>query len=100
MVNIPERLTRDLSDCYRLDRELGAGGAATVRVSPVFAPIRREVLFESDLIGDLLQANFDVTPDGKHFLMLAPTGDVAQVVVALNWTATLRGGGSARSATR
>ena len=82
---------------YRNGRQLVA---ATVRVSPVFAPIRREVLFESDFLGDLLHANFDVSPDGKHFLMLAPTGDVAQVVVALNWTATLRGDGSARSATR
>jgi Tol biopolymer transport system component len=82
---------------YRNGRQLVA---ATVRVSPAFAPIRREVLFESDLIGDLLHANFDVAPDGKHFLMLAPTGDAAQIVVALNWTATLRGNGSARSPTR
>ncbi len=30
MTSIPDRLTAALSDRYRLDRELGAGGMATV----------------------------------------------------------------------
>jgi serine/threonine-protein kinase len=75
---------------YRKGRQLVV---ATLQTTPGFAVLGREVLFEADYATDLLHANYDVAPNGKEFVMLAPTGDVAQVVVALHWAGTLGGRG-------
>ena len=78
-----------MSDGSRLGRQMVA---ATLRTTPSYAVLGREVLFEADYATDQLHANYDVAPNGKEFVMLAPTGDVAQVVVALHWVPTLRMG--------
>jgi serine/threonine protein kinase len=87
---VNETLERALSDRYTIERELGRGGMATVflatdarhhRKVAVKAPslhvTSRHTLFALDEY-DAAQphANFDVSPDGKTFVMIhrAPTG--------------------------
>ena len=67
---------------------------ARVRTRPDFAVTGRAVLFESDFATDALHADYDVTPDGKGFVMLSPTGEVAEVVVLLHWAQILKDRGS------
>ena len=65
--------------------------AAVISAAPAFSVKRRDLLFESDLLTDNFHANFDVAPDGRRFVMLAPSGSPEQVVVALHFATTLRG---------
>jgi serine/threonine-protein kinase len=68
--------------------------AATVTRGPSgadFAVARRDVLFENDFSTGWLQANYDVSPGGSHFLMIRPREREPQVVVVQNWGAELRG---------
>jgi serine/threonine-protein kinase len=65
--------------------------AASVATSPTFSVSARTVLFEGNY--QLLpgHASFDVSPDGKSFLMLRPlSGSSEEVVVIHNWKAELR----------
>ena len=70
--------------------------AASVTTSPTFSVSAREVLFEAnyDMAGAGGHANFDVSPDGKGFLMLRPmVGNSEEIVVIPNWKAELRAAG-------
>lgn len=64
--------------------------AATVTTSPTFAVIERRTLFGSDFNDLPGHANYDVSPDGKHFVMVKPSVSGDQVIVAHNWRAELR----------
>ncbi|HEX6251329.1 MAG TPA: protein kinase [Gemmatimonadaceae bacterium] len=64
--------------------------AATVSLTPTFSVLSREVLFRDDFVkAPLPHANYDVTPDGSHLLLLKAT-EQAQVVVAHNWREEVR----------
>ena len=59
--------------------------AATVSTNPSFSVTSREALFDDSFVrGSLPHADYDVSPDGKNFLMLKPTGET-QVTVVYNW---------------
>ena len=82
---------------YRSDQRLIA---ATLRTDPVFAVTARDTLFEDRFLGFTLpHANFDVAPDGAHFLFLKAAQE-AEFQVVVNWRAVLRdrvaGKGTAR----
>ena len=64
--------------------------AVDIKVSPVFQPGKPRVLFEGVYSGP-----YDVSPDGKRFLMAKPPasetqGPLNQVTVVLNWFEELR----------
>jgi Tol biopolymer transport system component len=65
--------------------------AASVVTSPTFAVTAREVLFEGNYVWNAGHAAFDVSPDGKSFLLMRPVaGREEQIVVVHNWKTELR----------
>lgn len=59
--------------------------AATVRTSPVFEVTDRTHLFSDDAYyADLTHATYDVTADGRHFVMTRMQGGVSLLTVTLN----------------
>jgi serine/threonine-protein kinase len=65
--------------------------AAAVTLSPAFAVTERKVLFDGPHAAHPYHQNFDVTPDGKSFVMLEPGAvDSRQLVVTLNWMSEVR----------
>jgi eukaryotic-like serine/threonine-protein kinase len=64
--------------------------AANVRTTPDFAVTSRVLMFEYDFLGSTLpHANYDVAPDGAHFLFLKPAED-AELQVVVGWRDELR----------
>jgi hypothetical protein len=64
--------------------------AATLSADPVLTVVSREVLFDDTYLGaGLPHANYDVAPDGAHFVVLKGA-EAAQVLVVHNWVAELR----------
>jgi hypothetical protein len=64
--------------------------AATLTFSPAFAVTARETIFETGSAAPPAHANYDITPDGKRFVMLKPTGADAQLIVVHDWKYELR----------
>jgi len=62
---------------------------ARVTTGPTISVTGRDVLFEGNYLAGTSHQNYDVTPDGKGFLMLQPDAEV-EVVVVLNWLTELR----------
>ncbi len=58
--------------------------------APALAVAGRDSLFEGAYTIDIYHPNYDVTPDGTHFLMVRPVEADRQVVVVLNWADELR----------
>ena len=72
---------------YRADARLIA---ASVSAGPVFAVTGRDTLFEDRYVGFVLpHANYDVAPDGRHFIFLKAAQD-AEFQVVVNWRSELR----------
>jgi serine/threonine-protein kinase len=64
--------------------------AATIRAGPALEVLRRDVLFEDHFVGSTLpHANYDVAPDGVHFLFMKPAQE-AEIEVVYHWRAELR----------
>jgi len=64
--------------------------AATFSTNPSFSVTSREVLFDDPFVrGSLPHADYDISPDGKNFLMLKPTGET-QVTIVYNWLDEVR----------
>jgi eukaryotic-like serine/threonine-protein kinase len=55
-----------------------------------FSVVRRTKLFESTHVTGAIHANYDVSPDGKHFLVINRAGTDAQVIVIYNWAKEVR----------
>jgi hypothetical protein len=51
---------------------------------------RREELFEGDFIFQAVHAEYDVSPDGRQFLVMQVAGSDVQTIVVQNWLAELR----------
>jgi serine/threonine-protein kinase len=54
---------------------------AAVTMTPTFAVTGRKVLFEGNYVFQYLHQNFDLSPDGKTFLLLKTSVDARTVVV-------------------
>jgi serine/threonine-protein kinase len=75
--------------------------AAAVRPGPVFAVLRRTVLFsEPNYLANLTHQVYDVTPDGRHFVMVRNLGGASRLTVTLNQFRNLAAGGAATPASR
>jgi serine/threonine-protein kinase len=64
--------------------------AATVSLAREFTVTDRHVLFEGNFISNFVHANYDVSPDGKQFLLLKASGTAVQTIVVYDWSAELR----------
>jgi serine/threonine-protein kinase len=65
-----------------------AGGkliSAAITTTPELAVVRRDVLFEDVFQLALGFANYDISPDGKTFVMVKPVGTQEPPVVVLGW---------------
>ena len=64
--------------------------AAAVRPGPPFTVVSRDpVLVDTYMYASNPHANWDVMPDGKHFVFLTPD-DSGQLIVVANWRSALR----------
>ena len=72
--------------------------AANVRTSPTFSVQSRETLFADNFVpASLPHANYDVTPDGEHLVLLKAT-EAAEATIVYNWIGEVRA--KLRGATR
>jgi hypothetical protein len=81
MTVITERLTAALADRYRIERELGAGGMATVYLA-------HDVKHDRSVV---IKQQHDVTPDGQRFVMIRVLRGAVQrdLGYAEGWSAAL-----------
>ena len=63
---------------------------ATIVTSPALGVVARDTLFEGRFTTDPWHPNYDVAPDGKHFVMLRPVEENRDLVVVTNWIQELR----------
>jgi len=71
---------------YRDGAKIVAVGVATL---PTFEVLKRTVLFD-DRFAVAGTLNWDVFPDGNHFVMVQPADREAKLVVTVNWLAELK----------
>ncbi|HQR18976.1 MAG TPA: hypothetical protein PK948_11415, partial [Gemmatimonadales bacterium] len=64
--------------------------AARVVLAPAFAVTGRDTLFEGPYTTDPFHPNYDVTPDGRSFVMIRPVEQDRQLIMVVNWVEELR----------
>jgi eukaryotic-like serine/threonine-protein kinase len=64
--------------------------AASVHLEHGFSVTERQVLFEGNYVFNYVHANYDISPDGQHFLLLKASGATVQATVVYDWRAELR----------
>jgi Tol biopolymer transport system component len=64
--------------------------AARVSTSAGFSVRDRVKLFDGTYATNPIHANFDVSPDGKRFLMINPASSDAEVIIVHNWANEVR----------
>jgi serine/threonine-protein kinase len=79
--------SRDGQLFYRKGRELIAISYST---TPGFAVTSRRVLFAANYDTHPFHPNYDITPDGKRFVMIKPGQTKPQVIVVVNWLEEFR----------
>jgi serine/threonine-protein kinase len=72
---------------YRANRTIVA---ANVSSSPTFSVTSRDTLFADAFATDPFHTNYDVAPDGAHFVMLQPVDNNLQATVVLNFASEVR----------
>jgi len=72
---------------YRKNRLITA---ATLATAPAFTVTSREDLFEGDFVFQAVHAEYDVSPDGREFLLPRIAGSDVQTIVVQNWLHELR----------
>ena len=72
---------------YRANRMMVA---ATVSTAPTFTVTARDTLFADVYATDPFHTNYDIAPDGKHFVMLQPVDNNQQAIVVLNFAKEVR----------
>ena len=85
------RLRTALTDRFRLDRDLAAGGMATGPRSEIMSRRWRDGKWLATREpADPTHHSYDVAPDGAHFLVLRRAGADAKAIVVHNWRRALR----------
>jgi Tol biopolymer transport system component len=64
--------------------------SATLATSPEFVVVRRDTLFEDAFRLGTNYGNYDVSPDGKSFVMVKPLASQDPPVIVLGWLDELR----------
>jgi hypothetical protein len=64
--------------------------AVNVTTTPTFTVLSRQKLFEGRFSGGTRHASYDISRDGKSFLMLKPDDDNLELIVVSNWLAEPR----------
>ena len=72
---------------YRANRMMVA---ASVSTTPTFTVTARDTLFADVYATDPFHTNYDVAPDGTHFVMLQPVDNNQQAIVVLNFAKEVR----------
>jgi eukaryotic-like serine/threonine-protein kinase len=72
---------------YRANRMMVV---ASIETSPEFRVTSRDTLFADVYASDPFHTNYDVAPDGRHFLMLQPVDNSQQAVMVLNFAKEVR----------
>ena len=72
---------------YRANRMIVA---ASIETTPAFHVTARDTLFADVYATDPFHTNYDVAPDGKHFVMLQPVDKNQEAVVVLNFAKEVR----------
>jgi serine/threonine-protein kinase len=72
---------------YRANRTIVS---ATISTTPTFSVTSRDTLFADVYATDPFHTNYDVSPDGRHFLMLQPVDNSQQAIVVLNFAKEVR----------
>jgi serine/threonine-protein kinase len=72
---------------YRANRMIVA---ANISTSPTFSVTSRDTLFADVFATDPFHTNYDVAPDGMHFVMLQPVDNNQQATVVLNFAKEVR----------
>ena len=63
---------------------------ATLAQAPSLRVVSRRVLFAGPYASDVFHPNWDISPDGKSFLMVRPVDLSRGFVLVVNWAAELR----------
>ena len=61
-----------------------------ITTTPAFRVMSREVLFAGEYFHYRWQRQYDVHPDGKHFVMIESPPGGADVEIVLDWFTELR----------
>jgi len=61
-----------------------------VRARPTFEVLSRAPLLADRYDGDMPHTNYDVTPDGRRFVLVASDTAAGSAVVVVNWLTELR----------
>jgi Tol biopolymer transport system component len=72
--------------------------AATISLRPTFAVLKRTELFRGFFSSNQFHAQYDVTRDGRHFVMTQGPMAASDLIVVLNWFDQLRGQRAATAA--
>ena len=64
--------------------------AARIARTPALGVTGRDTLFEGRYATDPWHPNYDVTPDGRHFVMLQPVEENRDMILVVNWAEELR----------
>jgi eukaryotic-like serine/threonine-protein kinase len=72
---------------YRNGAQLVEAGCTT---APAFEVTSRQILFSGNFDLHAFHPNYDVAPDGRHFVMITSGNAEPQVMVVTNWLEELR----------
>ena len=72
---------------YRVARTLVA---ADLSAGSTLTVVRRRKLFDDPYVPDAMVRNYDVSPDGKHFLMVRAVDRDAETMLVYGWANELR----------
>jgi eukaryotic-like serine/threonine-protein kinase len=63
---------------------------ATVSTSPALAITGRRKLFEGPYMAEAYHQNYDLSPDGRSFVMIKPVPGAVRLMIVVNWAQELR----------
>jgi Tol biopolymer transport system component len=72
---------------YRGQRAMNA---ADVSIGQTLTVLGRRKVFDDPYILDAMVRNYDLSPDGKHFLMLQEVDRQVETIIVYNWASELR----------